>query len=474
MRCGWALLVWLVMGACGVLAVREGAAADSPFSIATFSVDVTPGLGHALLASAVEPAKRIDDRLFLHGVILLGGERPIVWAGIDWCEIRNDAYDAWRDALAEAAGTDRQRVLLSCLHQHDAPLADLTAERLCAEAGIAHAVCDPAFHAACIERAQQAVRQALKQQRPITHLGLGQAKVEKVASTRRIVGPNGKVVFIRDSTSNARGFEEPEGRIDPWLKTISFWDGEQPVVAISCYATHPMSHYGKGAVSADFVGLARRLRQAETPGVMQIYLSGCSGNVTAGKYNDGSPANRAVLAERVHRAMREAWQQTRRHRLSQIAFRVERLDLPPRNDEGYSIEALRRQLHTPSKRLFDQVRGAMGLSWRMRLERGEPVDLPAVDFGVAQVVLFPGETFVEYQLLAQAMRPDVFVMAVGYGEAAPGYIPLDKNFDEGGNDLEGWCWVRRGAEAVMRRAMRAVLDCKPTATDAPDAAGANR
>ena len=91
-----------------------------------------------------------------------------------------------------------------------------------------------------------------------------------------------------------------------------------PVAALSVYATHPMSYYGGGEVSADFVGLARRRRQAESPGVFQVYLSGCSGNVTAGKYNDGSPGIRPALAERLYRGMLGAWEATER-RLRQVS-----------------------------------------------------------------------------------------------------------------------------------------------------------
>jgi len=54
-----------------------------------------------------------------------------------------------------------------------------------------------------------------------------------------------------------------EGLIDPWLKTLSLWDDDHAVVALSCYATHPMSHYGAGMVSSDFFGLARARRQAD-------------------------------------------------------------------------------------------------------------------------------------------------------------------------------------------------------------------
>ena len=71
------------------------------------------------------------------------------------------------------------------------------------------------------------------------------------------------------------------------LRTLSFWDGDTPLAALHYYATHPMSYYGDGRVSADFCGLARQKLQDEDPNVFQVYFNGCAGNVTAGKYNDG-------------------------------------------------------------------------------------------------------------------------------------------------------------------------------------------
>ena len=62
------------------------------------------------------------------------------------------------------------------------------------------------------------------------------------------------------------------------------------------YSTHPMTYYGKGDVSADFPGIARRKLQVENPDVFHIYCSGASGDTMAGRYNDGNPANRQVLA----------------------------------------------------------------------------------------------------------------------------------------------------------------------------------
>jgi hypothetical protein len=135
-----------------------------------------------------------------------------------------------------------------------------------------------------VQAVATALRKSLSQAQPLTQLGMGQAKVERIASNRRYVDTRGMVRFDRtSSTKNAEAIAADEGLIDPWLKTLSFWYGDAAVAAISFYAVHPMSYYGGGEVSADFPGIARRQRQKETPAVRQIYCSGASGNVTAGK-----------------------------------------------------------------------------------------------------------------------------------------------------------------------------------------------
>ena len=60
-------------------------------------------------------SKSIADPLEAHGLVVLGVGKPVVFVAVDWCEIRNDAYDRWRDALAEAAGTTAERVLVTAL-----------------------------------------------------------------------------------------------------------------------------------------------------------------------------------------------------------------------------------------------------------------------------------------------------------------------------------------------------------------------
>ncbi len=453
---------WTRREALGALAASVGglslSAAEPPaLQLARFTADVTPPLGHALMGGGIAPAKQVDAPLFAHGLVLLGAGKPVVLAAVDWCEIRNDAFDRWRAALAEAAGTEPARVLVSCLHQHDAPIADLEAQRLLDGQKADGAICDREFHERAVRRVADALKDGLKSPRRVTHVGAGKARVEKVASNRRYPGPDGKPLFGRTSaTRDAFAREQPEGTIDPWLRALSFWDGDRPVAVLSVYATHPMSYYGKGGVSADFVGLARKRRQADDPKVFQLYASGCSGNVTAGKYNDGAAENRPALADRVYKAMTAAFEATEKHPLGEVRFRSAPLRLEPRDDAGFTADALSKRLATDAKP-FGQCLAALGLSWRKRADAGHRLDVPALDLGAAVLLLLPGESYVEYQLLAQKLRPGAFVVALGYGECATGYVPTEKAFEEDDANLRDWCWVAPGCERAMTAALEQAL-----------------
>lgn len=445
----WISLLGLVVCSAGM--------ADEGFRLARFSADVTIPLDHRCMGVLPTKSRKIADPLYAHGLVLLGNGQPVVLCAIDWCEIRNGAYDQWRDALAEAAGTTRQCVLVSSLHQHDAPVTDRGAARLLREVGLADELYHESFHDQTVARLAQALRDSLETAVPITHLGLGEARVRQVASNRRVVREDGSVSFDRGSRSagNPAHAAADDGLIDPMLKTISFYQGDTPVLAMHAYATHPMSAYGQGEVSADFVGLARARRQRDDPSVGQIYFSGCSGDVTAGKYNDGSPESRRQLIDRVYQAMVEAWKNTRRVPVEAFTFRNTTLELEFHPAAHLTTENLTKALHNDQLTVEKRILAAMGLSSRQRVAAGQKIDVPCLDFGDAQIVLFPGESFVGYQLMAQRMRPESFVFSIGYGECWPGYIPTEAAFNDHFRD--SWLWVAPGSEARMRTALEQVL-----------------
>jgi len=435
-------------------------AAERGYLLATFSADVTPPIGHALMGGGIAPAAKVMDPLEARGFVLVGGEKPVVVCAVDWCEIRNDAYDRWRQALAKAAGTDVQHVMLTAIHQHDAPIADLTAQKLLEEAKARGSICDLKFHEEAVQRVAAAVTKAMTGvMHNITHIGTGQAKVERIASNRRYLDDEGKPHYNRMSATRDPALRaKPEGDIDPWLKTISLWQEDKPLVALSTYATHPMSYYGRGGVSGDFVAMARRQRgkDADADGVFQMYVSGCSGNVTAGKYNDGAIENREALAGRLHAAMKEAWQATKRVPIKTVSLRSVAMKLQPRDGHGFTADDLKKRM-TIDRTPFGQCLAALGLSWRMRCDKGQPIDVPVLDFGHACYLVMPAESYVEFQLAAQKIRPNDFIAVAGYGESGPGYIPIERAWKENDSNLHDWCWVAPGSEKVMMEAMEKAL-----------------
>jgi hypothetical protein len=426
--------------------------------LATFRCDVTPPIGHPLCGGWIKPVRAVDDPLWALGVILLGMGRPVVLCAVDWCGLRNEANRAWRQALARAAHTVPENVAVHCVHQHNAPFADVEAERLLEAVPGAPPSLDLKFFDRAVRQTAEAARASLGRTARFTHIGAGQAPVGHVASNRRILGDDGKVKYVRYSaTTDKKVRDEPEGLIDPWLKTLSFWDGTRPLAALHYYATHPMSYYGDGRVSSDFAGLARRKRQKDNAQVFQVYFTGCAGNITAGKYNDGAHANRPVLRDRLYEAMTGAWEATERHPVSGWDWRVEPVKLPARRERSFAAEQSRRILEDARQSQARRGNAAFQLAWLKRVD--QPIELTCLDLGKALVVQLPGEPFVEYQLKAQQLRKDALVCVAGYGDGGPGYIPTAKSYRQGGYEPTVALAGPR-SDQILQRALAKLMKAK--------------
>src|SRR5262245_28462387 len=129
--------------------------------LATFSCDVTPPVGHPLCGGWIEPARATDDPLMALGLILLGMGQPVVLCAVDWTGLRNEAHDAWRRALARAVHTSVKRVAVHCVHPHNAPFADVEAERLIRRSEQPATSLDLRFFARAVEQVAAAAQNAL-------------------------------------------------------------------------------------------------------------------------------------------------------------------------------------------------------------------------------------------------------------------------------------------------------------------------
>jgi hypothetical protein len=444
---GFFLMVFLVTG---------GAAAGD-LKVAVFDCDATPAVGSALAYDPMKEAGVLTLRC--RGLVLTGAGDPVVLCSVDWLGIANAGHDAFRAALAEAAGTTPERVAVHAGHQHDAPVCDFSSAQLLAARRLAPPVFAEAVTRPAIERAVAAVKAGLTAARPVSHVGYGEARVYQVASNRRILDETGKVRAVRYTACADPALRaEPEGVIDPIASVVSLWDGDVPVVALTYYATHPQSFYRTGVANPDFPGIARFLRDQAVPGLLHVHFNGAGGNIGAGKYNDGSPVNRHFLAARLASGLEAAWVATHKSPLvaADVGWDVEKVALPPAAhlDEA----ALQAALEAPGA--VDAVLGqAMQLAWLQRCRAGHQIDLPVLHVGPVSIVHLPGELFVEYQLAAKAMRPDRRVVMAAYGDYGPGYIGTARSYAEGGYETEPRAsFVDPSVENVLTEAMKRLLD----------------
>jgi len=428
----------------------------SPLRVATFDIDATPPIGSMMAYDPV--TNHWDMGLRARGLVLLGADEPIVLCALDWIGIANEGHDAFRKALADAAGTSPQRVAVHTLHQHDAPECDFSAERILKDAGLSARQYESSFQRQALSNLVVAVRESLPRTQPITHVGLGDAKVDQVASNRRIPGPDGKVRATRyTATKDATLRSEPEGIIDPIVSLVSLWNDEQPIAVLSYYATHPQSYYRTGIPNPDFPGMARFFRQLSVPAAMHIHFNGAGGNIGAGKYNDGSPANRFILAQRLADGMRRAWESTKREPISaaDVAWTIEQVALSPA--KHLTVDELQAQLKGRAATFFTGG-GALRLAWVRRCEAGHKIDLSCLQLGRARILHLPGEAFVEYQLAAKSERPDLFVAVAAYGDYGPWYIGTAIAYEQGGYETSPSASnVGPDSEAILLGAIRKLL-----------------
>lgn len=424
--------------------------------LARFDVDATPPVGSRM---AYDPVTNWWDLgLRARGFVLLGSGQPIVLCAIDWIGIANEGHDAFRNTLAQAAGTSPQRVAVHALHQHDAPDCDFGAESILREAGVDASNYNGDFPREVLRRLDLAVRSSLTQAQPVTHVGTGSADVHQVASNRRILGPDGKVRAVRYTTTTDPALRaEPEGTIDPAVSIVSLWNDNRPLALLSYYAVHPQSYYRTGIPNPDFPGVARFLRQLTLPDALHVHFNGAGGNLGAGKYNDGSRENRGRLAERLADGMRRAWEATRREPIdpAAVSWSFEPVALPPA--PHLSEDRLKAQLQGKDAAFFLSG-GASKLSWLRRSQAGHRIEVSCLRLGNARILHLPGELFVEYQLAAKAVRPDLFVAMAAYGDYGPGYIGTTVAYAEGGYETSPAASnVAPEVEPILMNAIRRLL-----------------
>ncbi len=433
---------------CGPVANLFGA---SSLRVATFRCDVTPDIGEPLIWTT--PAAKIDDRLWAKGIVLDDGHARYVLCAVDWCGLGGSTHLLVRGRIAQAAATDPALVAVQSVHQHTAPYVVGDAYQLLRSLRSPPLLMTDGFLGRLTENISQSVKDAVTCLEPFDRLGYGQGPVERVASARRVIENGRLITRYSGSGSNPELAALPEGPIDSALRTITLAAGDKPLVRLHFYATHPQTFCCDGRVSGDFVTAAREALEKEE-GVFQIYFTACAGDVTVGKYNDGSVAARESLADRLGRGMREAIAATRFGPAEDLDWRSADLFLPKKDTPEASTAILRSRLENSADRSgSDLYRTALALAFA---ERRRPLQAGSLSLGRVRILLLPGEPMLEFQRYAQRECPGDFVVVAGYGDISPGYLCTDRAFAEGGYE-PGASHAGPGTEARVKETIRKLL-----------------
>src|SRR5262249_51717857 len=101
------------------------------------------------------------------------------------------------------------------------------------------------------------------------------------------------------------------------------------------------------------------------------------------------------------------------------------------------------------------------LAWVHRCKEGHAIDVACLRVGRSRVLHMPGELFVEYQLAAKKMLPDLHVAMAAYGDYGPAYIGTARAYAEGGYETSPRASnVAPAVEPILMDAMKRLLGAK--------------
>jgi len=423
---------------------------------ATFSVDVTPPLGQPIGLGFIPILQTVEHPLLARGILLRDSNTTCAICTVDWMEVHNESYDFLRQQIAEAAGIDESHVALHCLHQHTAPAIGMAAQRLQLEETDPRRIASAEYLLSVAEKIEKAIQHSCNHWQPVTHLATGRAKVEHVASSRRLELADGTIQGRSSSTQDEKLHAMEEGRIDPWVRTVSLENPEGAVAQLHYYASHPQSYYGDGRASSDVPGIVRD-RIEQRSGIFQLYVTGCGGDIAFGKYNNGSKEARERLTDRLQAGIEQSIANLKHQPIEPLQWSVTDIHFPLRQDAAFSESTNRNILADRTLSEGQRRKAAIAVAWIERVHAQRPVQLSCLTIGSIRMLHLPGEPFVQFQLEAQAMRPNEFVCVAGYGDCGMGYIGGDRIYTDRGGYEQTYAFAGP-SEQLMLEAMRDLLN----------------
>ena len=114
-------------------------------------------------------------------------------------------------------------------------------------------------------------------------------------------------------------------------------------------------------------------------------------------------------------------------------------------------------LDDPKRALVWRSRAARDLAWMRLSAQGRGAEIARLRIGPVDALFAQGELCVEYQLAAEAMKPNGKLAMAAYGDSGPGVICAEAAYSEEKSEEVVFSRTSGGAEAAVMNAFRTLL-----------------
>ncbi len=229
-------------------------------------LDITPPLGTCLAGYFYKrPADDILDPLYVSAIAFDDGEKKAVILSIDNLGINQDILFEIRDSIAEACGTVREAVYITCTHTHLAPGMNQ---------GHHSSDNQPEYASFLGKKAVDAARLAMRDLAPAT-LSYTRGEAKDVSFLRRYRMKDG-------AAATNPGYLNPDvvgfiGEVDEQSQLLVIKREGKPEIGIVNFQVHPDTIGGCG-VSADYPKFVRDTYEKLIENSRCMYINGAQGD----------------------------------------------------------------------------------------------------------------------------------------------------------------------------------------------------
>lgn len=386
--------------------------------------DITPPLGTLLMGYTPQrPGTSVHDRLHMTVFAFAYAGTKTVLASADLCNLRGQASEDVRAALAKGAGIPYENCIVACTHTHSGPITWADEED---HMDVLHELLCPA--------AEQAAAAAVADLRPAV-MGVGTTH-SQVAINRRQINEEGKVILGQN----------PYGPYDPTMTVVAFREPDgTPIGNLIHYGCHNTGSGNNAEMTRDWCGVAIDRLEAVTGG-MTGFLNGCGGDcgprLPNGKTTGDLPMAMA-LGEKAANDAQAAWENIVWQEKTDLQFLSADVVLPL--EKQGSVEDVLAQAEALGDP--ETLKGTVLTSYQHLLERAEYLragNVPPTEQKIPHLVLalgpvvmltIPFEPFSIITLRIKEGSPYPHTLCVGYANGSLSYFPSMDQLIRGGYEV---------------------------------------